>query len=147
LGWINSYNPLLVPAFFGSAFYIFLLRQFYMTLPLELDDAARIDGCSVFGIFWRIILPLSGPALAIVAVMDFTNSWDWLMGPLIYLWEYDKFNLPLGLLRFFEGGPSGGVEIEPLMAATILMIAPILLLFFVAQRYFIQGIVISGVEN
>jgi len=147
-GWINTYKPLIVPAFFGSAFYIFLLRQFYMTIPLELDDAARIDGCSTFGIFWRIILPLSTPALGMVAIMDFTHSWDWFMSPLIYLWDYEKFNLPLGLLMFFRGGRGEGrVEMEPLMATTIMAITPVLIVFFIAQRKFIQGIVITGIKG
>ena len=148
LGWINTYKPLIVPAYFGSAFYIFLLRQFYMTIPLELDDAARIDGCSTFSVFWRILLPLSAPALGVVAIMDFLGSWDWFMAPLIYLWDAEKFNITLGLLMFFRGGRGEGrVEMEPLMATTIMAITPTLVVFFLAQRYFVQGIVISGVKG
>lgn len=147
-GWVNTFKPLIVPSFFGSAFFIFLLRQYYMTIPLEMDDAARIDGCDTFGIFWRIILPLSTPAIAMVAIMDFDHSWNWFMSPLIYLWDYDKFNVPLSLLVFFKGGRGEGrVELEPLMAASIMAILPMLVVFFVAQRRFIQGIVITGVKG
>lgn len=148
LGWINTYKPLIAPAFFGNALFIFLLRQFYMTIPLELDDAARIDGCSTFGIFWRIILPLSTPALAMVAIMDFTGSWDWFQKPLIYLWDYEKFNIPLSLLTFFKGRRGEGrVELEALMAASIMAITPTIIVFFLAQKRFIQGIVITGIKE
>jgi multiple sugar transport system permease protein len=147
-GWINTFKPLIVPSFFGSAFFIFLLRQYYMTIPLELDDAAKIDGCNTFGIFWRIIVPLSVPALAMVAIMDFSHTWDWFMSPLIYLWDYDKFNIPLSLLVFFKGSRGEGrVELEPLMAASIMAILPTIIVFFVAQKRFIQGIVITGIKG
>ena len=144
LGWINTFNPLVVPEFFGSAFTIFLLRQFFMTIPLELDDAARIDGCGIFGIFLRIILPLSAPALGIVAIMTFTGSWNNFMGPLLYLWDQKMFPIALGL-RLFQSRFS--VEMEALMAATIIALIPVLVVFFFAQKYFIQGIVITGVKG
>ena len=119
-----------------------------MTIPLELDDAAKIDGCNTFGIFWRIIVPLSAPALGMVAIMDFSQTWDWFMSPLIYLWDYDKFNIPLSLLVFFRGGRGEGrVELEPLMAASIMAIMPTVIVFFVAQKRFIQGIVITGIKG
>jgi len=144
LGWVDSYKPLTVPSFFGNAFFIFLLRQFFMTIPRELDDAAKIDGCGIFGIFWRIGLPLSKPALGIVTVMSFTSTWNDFFGPLIYLWQTKKFPIAVGLWSFMQRLT---VERGPLMAATIVAVIPVLMLFFVAQRHFIQGIVITGVKG
>lgn len=144
LDWIDTFKPLIVPTFFGSAFTIFLLRQFFMTIPLELDDAARMDGCGIFSIFWRIMLPLSKPVVGIITIMTFTGSWNNFMGPLIYLWDQKKFPVALGL-RLFQDRLS--VEMEALMAATIMTLIPVLVVFFIAQRHFIQGIVITGVKG
>jgi ABC-type glycerol-3-phosphate transport system permease component len=144
-GWLNTFKPLIVPMFFGGPFFIFMLRQFYMTIPSDLDDAARIDGCSTFGIFWRIILPLSGPALAAVAILVFQWRWNDFFGPLIYLHDKSKFPVPVGLLYFQNEW--GGMYWPLLMAASLVCMLPIVILFFVAQRYFIQGIVFTGVKG
>jgi len=145
LGWINTILPLVVPTFFAtSAFYIFLLRQFFMTLPLELDDAARVDGCSTFGIFYRICIPLIKPALGIILVFSFMNHWNDFLGPLIFLSDLDQYTLALGL-RFFQG--QYRVEWTLLMAASLIILSPCIILFFVAQKNYIQGIVITGVKG
>ena len=145
LGWIGTLKPLWVPAFFGSAFNIFLLRQFFRTIPQDISEAARIDGCSEFAIFWRIILPLSRPALAVVALFHFMWAWNDFMGPLIFLTKQDTFTLSLGL-QFYQS-QHGGSEWHYLMAASTLMILPIVLLFFFTQRTFIQGISTTGMKN
>ena len=145
LGWIGTLKPLWVPAFFGSAFNIFLLRQFFRTIPDDISEAARIDGCSEFGIFWRIILPLSRPALAVVALFHFMWAWNDFMGPLIFLTKQETYTLSLGL-QFYQS-QHGGSEWHFLMAASTLMILPIVLLFFFTQRTFIQGISTTGMKN
>lgn len=146
LGWINTYLPLIVPAFFGGgAFSIFLLRQFFRGIPYEMEEAARIDGCGPLATWWRIVLPLSFPALATVAIFSFMGAWNDYMGPLIYINDTDKFTLALGL-SLFKG--QYGVDTPHLMmAATLVVLIPVLLLFFFAQKHFIQGIVISGVKG
>jgi ABC-type glycerol-3-phosphate transport system permease component len=144
LGWINTFLPLIVPQFFGGPWLTFLVRQFMMTLPRELDDAARIDGCSSFGVYWRIILPLSVPAVLIVVIFVFNNTWNEFLLPLIYLQSQDKFTLALGL-RMFQGEASTSWNL--LMAASLLTMLPVLILFFVAQRHFMQGIVFTGVKG
>jgi len=145
LGWLDTYNPLIVPAYFGNAFYIFLLRQFYLTLPLELDDAAKIDGCSYFGIFTRIILPLSKPALATVAIFSFFNSWNAFQTPLIYLNTMEKYTIPIGLNFFLS--QYGSTPWNQMMAASTLAMIPCLIVFFFAQRTFIQGAVLTGLKG
>jgi len=148
LGWVNSFKPLIVPAFFGAPFFIFLLRQFFMGIPLEMDDAARIDGCSIYGIYWRIILPLAKPALATVAIFTFMWNWNDFIGPLIYLQSPDKFTLSLGLNSFRTTGSGyGTTEWNLLMAASIIVLTPCVILFFFAQKYFIQGVVVSGLKG
>lgn len=142
LGWIGTLMPLWVPAFFASAYNIFLLRQFFLGIPKSLTEAAEIDGCSEFGIFWRIILPLARPAIAIVALFCFMFVWNDFMGPLIYLTDERQFTLALGLQAFQSR--LGGTEIHLLMAASALVMLPVLLLFFFAQRYIIEGISMSG---
>ncbi|MDI7277589.1 MAG: carbohydrate ABC transporter permease [Anaerolineae bacterium] len=148
LKWVNTFYPLVVPAFFGEAYFIFMLRQFFATIPRELDDAAKIDGCGPFGIFFRIIMPMSTPALGITAVFSFSGMWNNFMGPLIYLNDMIKFPLALGL-RAFQSGPGSGRSIhwEHLMAASVLMTIPMLVLFYFTQRHYIQGIVITGVKG
>jgi multiple sugar transport system permease protein len=145
LGWTNSYKPLIVPAFFGSAYLIFMLRQFFMGIPKEYDEAAIIDGASYFAIWWRIILPNSRPALGAVAIMSFMWHWRQYQGPLLYLSDNRKFTLSLGLSMFRT--PFGGTPWHWLMAASLVVILPCVVVFFVFQRYFIQGIVISGVKG
>jgi multiple sugar transport system permease protein len=145
LGWTNSFRPLVVPAFFGSAYLIFMLRQFFLTIPREYDEAAIIDGASYFGIWWRIILPMSKPALGAVAIMSFMWHWRNYQGPLIYLSDNKKFTLSLGLSMFRT--PFGGTPWHWLMAASLIVILPCVIVFFVFQRYFIQGVVISGVKG
>jgi multiple sugar transport system permease protein len=145
LGWIDSYLPLTVPFFFGGgAFNIFLLRQFFRTLPSELADAARIDGCSEFGIYSRIFMPLAKPALMTVAIFTFLNGWNDFIGPLLYISSPDRLTVSIGLATF------RGVmrtRWDLLMAASTAMIVPVLILFFLAQRYFVEGIVLSGLKG
>jgi multiple sugar transport system permease protein len=137
--------PLTVPAWFGWPFFIFLLRQFFLTLPKELDDAARIDGASTWGIYSRILLPLTKPALATVAVFAFIGNWNNFIGPLIYLRDPDKQTLALALQRF--QGTQGNVMYNYMMAVAVMSLLPIILLFFIAQRFFVQGIVMSGIKG
>ena len=145
LHWVNTFLPLIVPSFFGGgAFNIFLLRQYMLTLPGELDDAARIDGCSELGIFWRIVLPLTGPALAAVATFTFVHAWNDFLTPLIYLNDSQNYTLALGL-SIFQG--QHGSDWSLLMAAAVVMTVPTVALFFLAQRYFIQGIALTGLKG
>jgi multiple sugar transport system permease protein len=143
--WLGTFKPLWVPAWFGSAFNIFLLRQFFMTIPTELSEAARIDGCSELGIFWRIILPLSRPALAVVALFAFMSVWNDFLGPLVYLQRPEQFTLALGLQNFQS--KAGGTSWHLLMAASTLVVLPVVLLFFLAQRTFIEGIATTGTKG
>jgi multiple sugar transport system permease protein len=144
LGWTGSLKPLWVPAWFGSAFNIFLLRQFFSTIPTQLDEAARIDGCSHWTIFWKIILPLSRPALAVVALFHFIYVWNDFVGPLIFLTDRDQFTLALGLQLYQS--QAGNTPWNLLMAASTLMISPLVLLFFLAQRTFVQGVSTEGIK-
>lgn len=145
LGWVNTFLPLIVPFWFGPAYSIFLLRQFFMTINHELDEAAEVDGAGWFRIFWQIILPLSKPALATVAIFSFMFSWNDFMGPLIYLGENSKFTLALGVnyLRNMRGG--GDLSMQ--MAASVMFVLPCIVLFFIAQRYIVQGIVTTGIKG
>ncbi len=145
LGWIGTLQPLWVGSFLAGAFNIFLLRQFFMTVPKDLSDAARIDGCSEFRLFWQIILPLCRPALAVVALFTFMGTWNDFLGPLIYLSDPHDFTLALGL-QFFQS-QHGGTEWHYLMAAGTLVSLPIILLYFFAQRTFIEGISMTGVKG
>lgn len=145
LGWINTILPLTVPLFFGGgAFNIFLLRQFFRTIPEELADAARIDGCTEFGIYWRIMLPLSRPALITVGIFTFLASWNDLIGPLVYLRAPETFTVAIGLAQF-RGAMTTRWDLQ--MAAATVMILPVVILFFLAQRYFIKGIVMTGLKG
>lgn len=144
-GWLNTFLPLIVPTFLGSAFYTFLLRQFFLTIPQEISDAARIDGCSEFGVLWRIILPMSKPGLAVVALFQFINAWNDFLAPLIYLDEKSKFTLALGLRNMQTA--YGTSDIPVIMAATTMTILPVIVVFFIAQRTFIQGITFSGLKG
>lgn len=146
LKWINTFLPLIVPNAFGVPFYMFLLRQFFRSIPEELADAARIDGCSEFGIWWRIMLPLSKPALAVVGIFCFQTHWNDFLGPLIYLNDVNLRTLALGLYAF-RAIPGQLPMFHLLMAASLWMALPVLLLFFFAQRYFIQGVILSGIKG
>jgi ABC-type glycerol-3-phosphate transport system permease component len=149
LGWINTLLPLWVPFIFGGgAFYIFLLRQFMLSLPADLDEAALIDGASYFRVYWSVLLPLTRPALAAVAIISFVSTWNDFLTPLIYLNSQEKFTLALGL-QFFQNVPQeGGEPLQHLlMAASVMATIPCLLLFFAFQRYFVEGVVLSGIKG
>ena len=144
LGWVDSILPLTVPLFFGGgAFNIFLLRQFFRTIPEELADAARIDGCTEIGIYWRIMLPLSKPALITVAIFTFLNAWNDLLGPIIYLRSPENFTVAVGLSSFRS---TLDVSWDLQLAATTAVILPVVVLFFFTQRYFVKGIVMTGLQ-
>jgi len=145
LGWIGTFKPLWVPAWFGNAFNIFLLRQFFRTIPLELSEAARIDGCSEWGIFRQVVLPLAKPALAVVALFHFMYTWRDFLGPLIYLMDQRTFTLSLGL-QFYQS-QHGGTQWHLLMAASTIVVAPVIILFFFTQKQFIQGIAVTGIKG
>ena len=144
LGWIGTFAPLIVPNFFSSAFDIFLLRQFFLGIPRELTDAARIDGCNHLRIYWRIVLPLAKPALATVALFEFLYNWNDFLGPLIYLQDNSLYTLSLGLQDFQSVHQP---EPQLLMAASTIMIVPVIVVFFFAQRTFIQGIALTGLKG
>lgn len=145
LGWIGTLKPLWVGSFFAGAFNVFLLRQFFLTIPQDLSDAARIDGCGEFRIFWQIILPLCRPALMVVGLFQFMGTWNDFLGPLIYLTDQQDFTLALGL-QFFQS-QHGGTEWHYLMAASTLVALPIIVLFFFTQKTFIEGISMTGIKG
>ena len=153
IGWLDSMKPLIWPVWFGGgAYFVFLLRQFFMTIPHDYDDAARIDGCGTFGIFWRIMVPMSAPALGTVAIFTFMGNWNDFFGPLIYLNSEEKYTLAIAIRQWQHVAVwGGGAYIPPkwvhIMAmSTILTIPPVLVYFF-TQRYFVQGVVISGIKG
>ncbi|MFH1498558.1 MAG: carbohydrate ABC transporter permease [Verrucomicrobiota bacterium] len=142
LGWIGTLLPLWVPAWFGSAFNIFLMRQFFRTIPEEMSEAARIDGAGEWTIFWRLILPLSKPVLAVTALFHFLFAWNDFLGPLLYLTRQETFTLAIALQNYQS--QAGGVEWPLLMAASAVVVAPVIVLFFLAQKTFIQGVATTG---
>ena len=144
IGWINTYLPLVLPLFFGVPFYIFLLRQFFMTIPGELTDAARIDGASEPRIYLQLILPLTKPALATVVLFQFLSSWSDFLGPLLYLRDSDMFTIAVGLQMFHS---EHDTEFHLLMAASTALTAPIIVIFYMVQRTFIQGIALTGLHG
>jgi len=147
-GWVGTYLPLIVPSLFAEPYFIFLLRQFFMGIPQELSDAARVDGSSEFMIFWKIILPLSKPVLAVVALFQFMWTWGDYMGPLIYLNDPNKFTVTLGLYLF--GNSWRGATLDRytwFMAAITTMTLPVLIVFFLVQRTFIEGISLTGLKG
>jgi multiple sugar transport system permease protein len=153
LGWLDTLLPLIVPEYFAvGAFYIFLMRQFLLTIPAEFDEAAVIDGANSLQILWQVLLPLIKPAIITVTILSFLSHWNDFFAPLIYLNTTEKLTLSVGL-RWFQssGGYAGGDAGEPrehlLMAASLMATAPCVILFFAAQRYFIQGIVMSGIKG
>ncbi len=145
MGWLNTYLPLVVPAFFGSPFYIFLLRQYFRTIPEDLADAARVDGSTELGIFLRIFLPLSKPALAVITIFSFQSNWNDFFGPLIYLNKDELRTLALGLYYFraYQDTTNWG----QMMAAASTMTVPVLVLFALFQRHFIQGVALTGIKG
>lgn len=146
IGWYNTLYPLIVPAFFGNAFYIFLLRQYFLTIPTEVEDAARVDGAGFFRTYLYIILPMSRPALVTVAVFSFVATWNDFFGPLIFVSDQSKFTLPMGLV-FFQGSPHSAVQTQSLMAMSVLLALPCIVLYFVAQRAFMRGMSLGGVSR
>lgn len=144
LGWVDTLQPLWVGAFFAAPFNVFLLRQFFLTIPNELEDAAKIDGCSYFRIYWNIMLPLIKPALAALTIFAFMGSWNNFMGPLIYISSPEKMTLAYAL-RLFQS--AHGSEYGMLMAASTLVMLPVLLVFFFTQRYFIEGVTLTGIKG
>jgi multiple sugar transport system permease protein len=147
LGWLNTYLPLTVPFWFGSGFFIFLFRQFFMTVPLELDEAARIDGASYPRIFWSIMLPLSAPAFVTAAIIEGISQWNSFLRPLIILNLPETYPLSVGL-RYFVVNPGDSLPKDHLlMAASIIMTVPVILIFFIGQRYFVRGVVMSGIKG
>ncbi len=144
LGLVNTLTPLWLGSLFGNAFFIFMLRQFFLTIPRDLEDAAKIDGCNYFQIYWQIFLPLTKPALATVAIWQFMWSWNDFLGPLIYINTKEKMTLALGLQVFQS---THGGDFALMMAASFMMTLPVILLFFFFQRYFIQGITLTGLKS
>lgn len=144
LGWVDTYLPLVVHNWFAPAFFVFLMRQFFMTIPKEYDDSAYIDGCNPLSLFWRIHMPLSLPAIGVVMIFQVTFQWNDFLQPLIYVHRVNDFTIALGL-RLFQGQMSN--NLQELMAASLLAVLPTIIVFFFAQRYFVQGIVVSGVKG
>jgi multiple sugar transport system permease protein len=145
LGWIDTLYALIVPAFFGGAFGTFLLRQFFSTIPVDLEDAARMDGCGRLRILWSIVLPLSRPALATLALFTFMTYWNDLLGPVIYLSSVEKATLTIGLANLQSGVMTTRYDL--LMAGSVLSVLPILILLIVGQRWFVQGIAMTGLKE
>jgi len=145
LGWINTFLPLTVPSFFGTPFFIFLVRQFFLTIPEELTDAAKIDGCSHLGLWWRILLPLCAPVLAVVAIFSFQNVWNDFLAPLIFLTSESKKTVLLGLYQLVVTPYEKPWNLA--MAASIVIISPLVLVFFFMQRYMVEGITVTGLKG
>ena len=146
LGWTNSFLPLIVPSFFGAPFYIFLLRQFYLSIPKDVEESGRIDGANAFRIWWDLMLPLTKPALATVAVFTFFATYNDFFGPLIYLNDQSKQTIAVGL-SYFTGSATVGPQMHLLMAMTLMATIPTLVVFLFAQRYFVQSIVTTGIKG
>ena len=144
LKWVGTWLPLIIPHFFGSAFFIFLLRQFFLTIPEELADAARIDGASEFGIYFRIILPLAKPVVSVIALFQFMNSWRDFLGPLLYLDKGELYTISLGLQQYVH---EHYVDWPLLMAASTLVTLPLVIMFIFTQRTFIEGITFTGLKG
>ena len=148
LGFVNTLVPLWAGNLFGSAFYIFLLRQFYLSLPRDLFEAARIDGASFFGLWWRVAMPLTKTALIVVFIFEFKASWTDLIKPLIYLYDTALFTMPRGIKAVLDQfGQGGESQWEIVMAATVILTVPMIVIFFLGQRYFIEGIATSGLKG
>lgn len=146
IGWIDTLKPIWAGWFFGSGFTIFLLRQFFKGIPMQLTEAARIDGCSEFAIYWRIVMPLAKPALAAAAVFHFLYMWNDFFAPLVFLTQPDQFTLALGLHQF-QATHGGGTPWTLMMAAASLMTAPVVALFFLTQTFFVRGVTMTGIKG
>jgi len=145
--WINTYLPLIVPSFLAcSGFSIFMLRQFFMSFPKELDEAAQIDGCSYFGILYRMLIPNSKTVLFIVALFTFVGCWNDFFGPMIFLSDRNRWTLAVGLIMF-KSGYGATLDLGPMMSVALVSVLPIMFLYFVAQKYFVQGIVTTGLKG
>jgi len=144
LGWVNTFLPLTVPSYFGEAYAIFLMRQFFLSLPRELEEAARMDGASTLQVILQVIVPLSVPVLTVIAILTFKDNWNDFMGPLIYLNDARLYTLAVGL-AFFNG--QYDVQMNLLMAASVVVMMPLIILFFVAQRAFVEGITLTGLKG
>lgn len=145
LGWVNTWLPLIVPAYFAmNVFNVFLMRQFFKTIPVELEDAAKIDGCSIPRILFTIMMPLAKPAIVTITVLCFVASWNDFMGPLIYLSDHTKYPIALGIWMFKR---AEFLFPHYVMAASLVSLTPVLALFFAAQRYFVKGIVLTGIKG
>lgn len=145
LGLIGTLMPLWVPSWFGSGFGVFLLRQFFRTIPRELDEAAMMDGCSRWGVFWRVIVPLSRPALAVVALTQFVSSWNDFLGPMLFLNHQEQYTLSLGLQMYQS--QHGGVPWNLVMAASVLTVLPVVVIYVLASRQFVEGASASGIKG
>lgn len=148
--WQNTWLPQIVPAFFGSAWAIFLLRQFMMTIPLEIDESARLDGCGDWGLFWHLILPMSKPALGAIAIFTFSGVWNDMFTPLLYIRKPELMNVAIGLANMRTMGALAGLKFprdELQMAAALIVSIPLVVLFFIFQKQYIQGVVITGVKG
>ncbi|MEM7534806.1 MAG: carbohydrate ABC transporter permease [Chloroflexota bacterium] len=145
LGWNNTWLPLMVPSWLGWPFFIFLLRQFFMSIPIDLDEAARLDGASSWRILWSILLPLAKPALATVVIFAFIGNWNNFLRPLIYLRDMDKQMLAVGLNMF--RGQYGNIDFHYMMAVAVIVLLPVLIVFFFGQRLFVQGIALTGIKG
>lgn len=143
-GWVNTFLPLIVPAWFGNAYAIFLMRQFFMTIPRELEEAAVIDGASTAKIIWSVIVPLSTPVLSVIAILTFKDTWNEFLNPLLYLREPSKYTVAVGL-AYFNG--QFDVQMNLLMAASVTLMLPIVILFIFAQRSFVEGISLTGLKG
>ncbi len=146
IGWVNTFYPLIAPNYFGSAFYIFICRQFFLGIPQDLLDAAKIDGAGEFRIFTQVLVPLSKPAIIVIAILSFQNSWNDFLGPLIYLQDAKLHTLAIGLYKF-QSLPGQGGQYHLQMAASVMMVLPVLLVFFLFQKQFIQGANLSGMKG
>jgi ABC-type glycerol-3-phosphate transport system permease component len=147
LRWVDTFLPLVVPGFFANAYQVFLLRQFFLTIPKDLDDAAAIDGCSIIGIYWRIIMPLSQPIIITTMLMSFLYHWNDFLAPLIYLNSEKNKTVALGLASVLAYPAGGQGRWEVLMAASTIALIPCIVLFFIGQKFFIQGITLTGLKG
>ncbi len=153
LGWINTFLPLIVPSFLGigpgGAFTIFVFRQFFMSLPMEFDEAARIDGAGPLRIYWNIILPLSKPAFAAVAIFTFLFTWNDYLGPMIYLNSKETFTIPLGLTNFqyYSAHTAQEPMLNLLMVAALIMTIPVVVIFLLGQKHFVRGMTLGGLKG
>ena len=143
LGWLNTFLPLIIPPFLGTPFFIFLMRQFYLTIPNELNEAARIDGASELRIWWQIYVPLSKPAMAAIAIFSFQLVWNDFLGPLVYLQKPDVKTVVLGLYSLL----GMFLEYNTVMAGAVAVIVPMIIVFLIFQRFFVQGIAVSGIKG